>query len=73
MVSVHVLFPAVYSSASSSSRITEPQSLGRRPDQRIRTPQSSSWLRCLRSTSLLNPIRKRTSSGDRRQFSVEKA
>jgi hypothetical protein len=73
MFNVQVLFPAVYSSASSSSRMTEPHSLGRRPDQRTRTPQASSWFRCRRSTSLLKPIRNRTSSGERRQFSVEKA
>ena len=48
-------------------------SLGRRPAQRMRTPRSLSSLRRRRMTSLLKPIRKRTSSGERVQFSVENA
>ena len=39
----------------------------------LRTPISASSSRRRRMTSLLKPIRKRTSSGERRQFSVLKA
>ena len=53
--------------------MTEPHSRGRRPTQRIRTPHSCSWSRRRRMTSRLKPMRKRTSSGLRFQFSVENA
>ena len=53
--------------------MTERHSRGLRPAQRTRTPQSLSWSRRRCSTSRLNPIRKRTSSGLRFQFSVENA
>ena len=46
---------------------------GRRPIHRTRTPQSLRMSRRRRITSRLKPIRKRTSSGERFQFSVEKA
>ena len=46
---------------------------GREPTQRIRTPMSLRFSRRLRTTSRLNPIRKRTSSVLRFQFSVENA
>ncbi len=45
----------------------------RRPAQRTRTPIEWSWSRRRRITSRLKPMRKRTSSGDRFQFSVENA
>ena len=45
----------------------------RRPAQRTRTPMACISSRRRRITSRLKPIRKRTSSGERRQFSVEKA
>ena len=67
------VFEAVSSSARSSSAMTLPHSFGRRPTQRTRTPISLSWSRRRRITSRLNPIRKRTSSGERFQFSVENA
>ena len=44
-----------------------------RPAHRTRTPHSLSWSRRRCSTSRLKPIRKRTSSGERFQFSVENA
>ena len=44
-----------------------------RPAQRTRTPIASSSSRRRRITSRLKPIRKLTSSGERFQFSVEKA
>ena len=61
----------VRSSAASSSSITDFHSLGRRPDQRTRTPHSSicSTLRWMISRE--KPMRKRTSWGERFQFSVE--
>ena len=46
---------------------------GVRPDHRTRTPHSLSWSRRRWSTSRLKPIRNRTSSGERDQFSVENA
>jgi hypothetical protein len=49
------------------------QSFGGVGPHRIRTPSSASSFRRRRITSLLNPMRNRTSSGERRQFSVEKA
>lgn len=52
---------------------TDFHSLGIRPTQRTRMPSSSSWSRVLRMKSRLKFIRKRTSSGERFQFSVEKA
>ena len=53
--------------------MTERHSRGRRPAQRMRTPIAASSSRRRRMTSLLKPIRNRTSSGERRQFSVENA
>src|SRR5450759_635872 len=55
------------------SVIPERHSRGRRPAQRTRTPQSFIVSRCRCSTARLKPIRKRTSSGERFQFSVENA
>jgi hypothetical protein len=49
------------------------QPFGRLPAQRMRTPMSFISSRRLRMTSRLKFIRNRTSSGDRRQFSVENA
>src|SRR5450631_3635257 len=63
----------VISCATSSSLITDSHRRGRRPIHRTRTPQSLRMSRRRRITSRLNPIRKRTSSGERFQFSVEKA
>ena len=48
-------------------------SRGRRPAQRTRTPIACISSRRRRMTSRLKPMRKRTSSGERFQFSVEKA
>src|SRR4051794_5138113 len=53
--------------------MTDLHSRGVRPAQRTRTPSSFISSRRRRMTSRLKPIRKRTSSGDRDQFSVEKA
>ena len=53
--------------------ITLRHSRGDRPAQRTRTPIASSWSRRLLITSRLKPMSQRTSSGDRFQFSVEKA
>ena len=53
--------------------MTERHSRGRRPAQRTRTPHEFIRSRRRRSTSRLKPMRKRTSSGDRDQFSVENA
>src|SRR6476661_8013244 len=53
--------------------MTDRHRRGARPTQRMRTPHSCSWSRRRRITSRLKPMRKRTSSGERRQFSVEKA
>src|SRR5262245_10573712 len=44
-----------------------------RPDHNTRTPRSTSWSLRRRITSRLKPMRKRTSSGERFQFSVENA
>ena len=63
----------VFSSAISSSRITLRHSRGRRPAQRTRTPIACISSTRRRITSRLKPIRKRTSSGLRFQFSVENA
>ncbi|MGX1120744.1 hypothetical protein RKD37_006107 [Streptomyces ambofaciens] len=52
---------------------TDFHSLGIRPAQRTRTPRSSRVSRDLRMKSRLKFIRNRTSSGERFQFSVEKA
>ena len=73
MVKVSLVFFAVNLSHSSRDSITDFHSFGRRPAHRIRTPKSfiSSFRRLM--TSLLNCMRKRTSSGERRQFSVENA
>ena len=57
--------------ATSSSSITDFHSFGRRPDQRTRTPQSSICATRRWMISRENPIRKRTSCGERFQFSVE--
>src|SRR5690625_6848586 len=72
-MSVQVELFLVRSSASSSSLITDFHNFGRRPAQRTRTPHSCIWSRRRRKTSRLKPIKKRTSSGERFQFSVEKA
>ncbi|GAA1578382.1 hypothetical protein GCM10009742_22910 [Kribbella karoonensis] len=63
----------VRSCAYSSSSITLFHNRGRRPDHTTRTPIASSSSRRRWMTSRLNPIRNRTSSGERAQFSVEKA
>ncbi len=63
----------VISSATCSSLMTDFHKRGARPAQRTRTPSSCISSRRRRITSRLNPIRKRTSSGERDQFSVEKA
>ena len=47
--------------------------LGREPTQRMFTPIASRFSRLRRTTSRLKPIRKRTSSVLRFQFSVENA
>ena len=60
-------------SAISNSLITLRHMRGRDPTQRIRTPIASRFSRRRRTTSRLNPIRKRTSSVLRFQFSVENA
>jgi hypothetical protein len=52
---------------------TDLHSLGARPAQRTRTPSSCISSRRRRITSRLKPIKNRTSSGLRDQFSVEKA
>lgn len=62
----------VISSATANSLMTLRHSRGREPTHRIRTP-SFRVSRRRRTTSRLKPIRKRTSSGERFQFSVEKA
>jgi hypothetical protein len=53
--------------------ITDFHNRGARPAHRTRTPSSCISSRRRRMTSRLKPIRKRTSSGERDQFSVEKA
>lgn len=63
----------VCSWATWSSLATDFHSLGIRPTQRTRMPSASSWSRVLRMKSRLKFIRKRTSSGERFQFSVENA
>ena len=73
MVSVSTSLSLVSSSATWSSLITDFHSRGARPAQRTRTPSSCISSRRRRITSRLKPIRKRTSSGERDQFSVEKA
>jgi len=73
IVSVSTLLRRVNSSASSSSAMTERHSFGRRPAHRTRTPSSCISSRRRRMTSRLNPMRNRTSSGERFQFSVENA
>jgi hypothetical protein len=65
--------PTVICSAMSNSLMTLRHMRGREPTQRIRTPMSLRFSRRLRTTSRLNPIRKRTSSVLRFQFSVENA
>ena len=65
--------PTVICSAMSNSLMTLRHILGRDPTQRICTPMSLRSSRRRRTTSRLNPIRKRTSSVLRFQFSVEKA
>ncbi len=71
--SVIVLLPLDISSAVCSSEMTLFHNRPGRPDQTTRTPRSTSWSRRRRMTSRLKPIRKRTSSGERFQFSVENA
>src|SRR5690349_9387187 len=73
MVSVSTSLSLVSSSATWSSLITERHSRGARPSHRTRTPSSCISSRRRRMTSRLKPIRNRTSSGERVQFSVEKA
>lgn len=63
----------VMSSAIASSLITLRHRRGRDPTHRILTPIAFRFTRRIRTTSRLKPIRKRTSSGERFQFSVEKA
>ncbi|CFS35279.1 Uncharacterised protein [Mycobacterium tuberculosis] len=63
----------VISSATANSLMTLRHSRGREPTHRIRTPSFFRVSRRRRTTSRLKPIRKRTSSGERFQFSVEKA
>ncbi len=60
-------------SATWSSEMTLFHSLGRRPAQRMRTPIACSSSRRRWITSRLKPMSQRTSSGLRRQFSVENA
>ena len=60
-------------SAISNSLMTLRHMRGRDPTHRIRTPIASRFSRRRRTTSRLNPIRKRTSSVLRFQFSVENA
>ncbi len=71
--SVSVRLPRVISSAERSSSITLFHSRPGRPAQRTRTPIACSSSRRRRITSRLKPMRKRTSSGERFQFSVENA
>src|SRR4051794_8405484 len=73
MVRVRTVLSLVSASAVSSSLITLRHNRGRRPAQRTRTPQEFISSRRRRITSRLKPISQRTSSGERRQFSVEKA
>jgi hypothetical protein len=73
IVSVQTSLSLVSSSAILSSLITDFHSRGARPAQRTRTPSSCISSRRRRITSRLKPIRKRTSSGERDQFSVENA
>ena len=61
------------SSAIANSLMTLRHRRGREPTHRIRTPIALRFSRRRRTTSRLKPIRKRTSSGERFQFSVEKA
>ena len=63
----------VMSSAMSNSLMTLRHIRAREPTQRICTPMMSRFSRRRRTTSRLKPIRKRTSSALRLQFSVEKA
>ncbi|SIJ27772.1 Uncharacterised protein [Mycobacteroides abscessus subsp. abscessus] len=63
----------VISAAVSSSSMTERHRRPRLPAQTMRTPSALSSSRRRRMTSRLNPMRKRTSSGERFQFSVENA
>ena len=61
------------SSASRSSLMTLPHRRCSRPIHTIRTPQEFRVSRWRRSTEREKPMRKRTSSGERFQFSVENA
>ena len=63
----------VICSAMSNSLMTLRHIRGREPTQRIRTPMALRFSRRRRTTSRLKPIRKRTSSALRFQFSVENA
>ncbi len=63
----------VICSAMSNSLMTLRHIRGREPTQRIRTPMSLRFSRRRRTTSRLKPIRNRTSSVLRFQFSVENA
>lgn len=65
--------PTVIFSAMSNSLMTLLHMRGRDPTHRMRTPIALRFSRRRRTTSRLNPIRKRTSSVLRFQFSVEKA
>ena len=65
--------PTVISSAMSNSLMTLRHIRGRDPTQRMLTPMMARFSRRRRTTSRLKPIRKRTSSVLRFQFSVEKA
>jgi hypothetical protein len=74
MVSVRVRLPFVCSDDASMRRMRR---LGtrqsRRPENRMRTPRSSSSSQRRTRIDSLKPTRYRTSSMGRRQFSVEKA
>jgi hypothetical protein len=71
--SVIASFLTVCAWATWSSCTTDFHIFGMRPTHRMRMPSSSISSRRRRMTSRLKFIRKRTSSGDRFQFSVEKA
>src|SRR4051794_27171811 len=73
MLSVSTSLPRVSSSATWSSRTTDFHRRGTQPDHVTRTPISCISSRLRRITSRLKPIRNRTSSGERVQFSVENA
>ena len=73
MLRTIVSLPAVIRSERRTSDRTDFHSRGSRPTQLTRTPQSRRSSVWARSTVRVKPMRKRTSAGERRQFSVEKA